>query len=871
MVAWIGGAWMTACAACGTALRAGAKFCDECGSPTVAAGDTPKYKQVTVLFADVVRSMDIAATLDAERYREVMMGLVERSAAVARRYGGTVEYTGDGVMALFGAPVALEDNAFRGCLAALTMQDEVNRISAELRSRDGLTVRLRVGLNSGQVIAGDVPVRARRLLAIGLRDGSVARAEARLVGRRREMAALDAIVDRAIGGRGGVVNVAGPAGIGKSRVAREVAALATGRGVEVFWAFCESHARDNPFDAVTRLLRAGSGVADLDGEAARARVRQQAVDAHPQDLLLLDDLLGIADPEVPLPQIDPDARRRRLAALIDAVSLARTEPALFIVEDAHWIDAVSESMLTAFLTVIPRTRSMVLITARPEYRGTLTRTPGAHTIALAPLGNSNTSTLLGELLGSGVSVDELAAAIAEFAAGNPFFAEKMVRELVQRGVLTGAHGSNHCGTDVAEVSVPATVQATIEARIDRLTTPAAQTLSAASVIGVRFRADLLAALGIDPVFDELVGAELVDQIRVTPSLEYAFRHPLIRAVAYESQLKSDRAQWHRRLAAAIQGAEPGSVEENAALIAEHLQAAGDAHGAYQWHMRAATWATYRDITAARQNWERARSIADGMPADEPGRATMRIAPRTMLCGTAFRVHEPVVGDRFDELRQLCVTADDHASLAIAMAGLVLDHALRGRMRQASLAASELMALVETIGDPVLSVGLSFAAIYAKTQSGEWHDMLRWSQTVIDLADGDPTRGNFSFRVTACTRRDIAGDGRLLPGPSRLARGPATRAGHGPQHGPHDLLHGRRLRLLRGDSAGCADAGRSCAGRDRGCAADRPTFRRRHGVGPGQSDTGHHAGAPPDGCRTLRGTNVAGRGRRGTAAQAAQPE
>ena len=204
-------------------------------------------------------------------------------------------------------------------------------------------------------------------------------------------------------------------------------------------------------------------------------------------------------------------------------------------------------------------------------QGALTRVPGAQTIALAPLGDSDTAALLGELLGSDPSVGELAAIIAERAAGNPFFAEEMVRELVQRGVLTGERGGYVCHTDVAEVSVPATVQAAIEARIDRLNAPAKRTLNAASVIGARFGAELLAALGIDAVFDELLGAELIDQVRFTPSAEYAFRHPLIRAVAYESQLKSDRAEWHRRLAAAIEERAPGSVEENAALIAEHLR------------------------------------------------------------------------------------------------------------------------------------------------------------------------------------------------------------------------------------------------------------------------------------------------------------
>ena len=788
-----------ACASCGTGLRENAKFCDTCGSQLVASVDAAEYKQVTVLFADVVRSMHIAAAVDVERFREIMTELVERSAAVVQRYGGTVEHTGDGVMGLFGAPVALEDHAFRACLTALAIQEEAERLAAEVQRRDGVALRLRVGLNSGRVIAGDIgsgslgytatgenvgmaqrmesaapaggvmlsestarlvehtvmlaepewvrikgaeePVRARRLVAISPRDGRVGRAEASLVGRRWEMAALDALADRAIGGRGGVVNVVGPPGIGKSRVAREAAALAAGRGVEVFWTFCESHARDISFGVVARLLRAGSGVADLDGEAARAGLRAYVPDADPQDLLLMDDLLGIADPEVGLPAIDPDARRRRLTALVNTVSLARTEPALFIIEDVHWIDAVSESMLADFLTVIPRTPLMVLITSRPEYEGALTRAHGAQAIALGPLGDSDTAALLAELLGSDPSVGELTAIIADRAGGNPFFAEEMLREFVQRGVLTGERGGYLCRVDVADVTVPATVQAAIEARIDRLSTPAKQTLNAASVIGARFDADLLVALGIDAVFDELLSVELIDQVRFTPTAEYTFHHPLIRAVAYESQLKSDRAQSHRRLAAALQERDPESADQNAALIAEHLQAAGDLRAAYGWHMLAATWATNRDIAAARVSWERARKIADQLLDDDPDQLSMRIAPRTMLCGTAWRVHVTVAAARFEELRELCTAAGDKASLAIGMAELVMDHTYHARIHEATELASEHMALVESLGDPNLIVGLSLPGIYAKTESAEYSDMLRWAQRVIDLADGDPSKGN----------------------------------------------------------------------------------------------------------------------------------
>ena len=793
---------MTACGSCGTGLRENAKFCDECGAPTAVSGDAAEYKQVTVLFADVVRSMDIAAAVDAERLRQIMTELVERSAAVVRRYGGTVEYNGDGVMALFGAPVALEDHAFRGCIAALAIQEEANQLAAEVARRDGVALRLRVGLNSGRVIAGEIgagslgyaatgeqvgfaqrmesvappggvmlsestarlvehsvmlgepesvrvkgadePVRARRLVGIGPRDGGVGRVEASLVGRRWEMAALDAMVDRTIGGYGCVVTLVGPPGIGKSRTAREVATAAADRGAEIFWAFCESHARDVPFHSVTRLLRAGMGVADLGGDAARAEVRHQIPDADPQDLLLLDDLLGIADPGVPSPQIDPEARRRRLTSLINTTALARPEPALYIIEDVHWIDAVSESMLADFLTVIPQTKLMVLITARPEYEGALRRVNSAQTIALAPLGDSDTAALLAELLGADPSVGGLAAIIAERAAGNPFFAEEMVRGLVQRGVLTGEPGGYLCRADVAEVSVPATVQTAIAARIDRLSTPAKQTLNAASVIGARFGTELLTALGIDAAVDELLDVELIDQVRFTPTAEYEFHHPLIRAVAYESQLKSDRAQLHRRLAAAIQERAPESVEENAALIAEHLQAAGELHAAYGWHMRAGAWSANRDIGAARVSWERARQIADALPSEDADQLAARIAPRTMLCASGWQAIQESRG-HFEELRELCTAAGDKVSLAIGMGGLATELLFAGRSGEGSRLLSEQMTMLESIGDPTPTIGLAFIAFNNWFDAGQFGEILRWSQTVVDLADGDPAKGaEFGF-------------------------------------------------------------------------------------------------------------------------------
>src|SRR6201987_917002 len=295
------------------------------------------------------------------------------------------------------------------------------------------------------------------------------------------MSAVEGLLDRAVDGHGAVVGVVGPPGIGKSRLIREVAALGGRRCVEVFTTFCESHASQIAFHAVARLLRAAFGVGDLDAQAARDRVRDRLPDADPEDLALFDDLLGIADPNAPLPAIDPDARRRRLTALLNAASLARETPAVYVVEDAHWIDEVSESMLADFLTVISQGPSLFLVTYRPEYEGALSRVHGAQTIALAPLSDSETAALVSQLLGPHPSVGGLATMIAERAAGNPFFAEELVRELAERGVLRGTRDTYMWMADVAEVSMPATVQATIAARIDRLNPKAKRTLSAAGV------------------------------------------------------------------------------------------------------------------------------------------------------------------------------------------------------------------------------------------------------------------------------------------------------------------------------------------------------------------------------------------------------
>lgn len=750
---------------------------------------------MTVLFADVVHSMDIAATVGAERLRELMGELFNRSSAIVQRYGGTVDkFTGDGIMAVFGAPIALEDHALRACRAALDIQKDVKLLDDEVEHRDHVSLQLRVGLNSGGVITGEigsgplaytavgeqvgmaermesvaspggvmvsestarlvedsailagpevvhikgagVPVTARRLLAIATERRSD-RVDPTFIGRQWEMEALSGLLDRAVNGHGSVVGVVGAPGIGKSRIVREITSRATTAGFEVFTTYCESHTTDIPFHAAAGLLRATTGSSGLDDAEARKRIRARFSTADDEDLLILEDLLGIGDPAATLAQIDPDARRRRLTAMVNAAVLARITPTVYVIEDAHWIDGISESMLADFLAVVPRTRSLVFITYRPEYVGALAHAPRSQTIALEPLDDSQMFQLSTELLGKDRSVSGLADVVAERSAGNPFFAEEIVRDLTERDVLIGGRGCYLCVEPASDVSVPSTLQAVIAARIDRLDPGAKRTLNAAAVVGSQFSPGMLGALEIEPVLDELVAAELVDQTAFGARPEYAFRHPLIRAVAYESQLRSDRAQLHRRLAAAID-----HDDSNAALIAEHLEAAGDLGAAYQWHMRAGAWSTNRDNAAAQLSWERALQVADALPADHPNRLEMRIAPRSLLCSNAYRRFHPDLSVRFEELRELCTAAGDKASLAIGMAGLVMEHVLHGRISDAARQASEQMAIVESIGDTTLTVGLTVPACVAKLQACEMADVLHWLEAAIELASADVVTAGF---------------------------------------------------------------------------------------------------------------------------------
>jgi len=403
------------CRRCGSEPRAGARFCDACGSPIIGVETQSEHKQVTVLFADVQRSMDLGAALGPERLSEVMGELFNRCGSVTQRYGGTVQqFTGDGIMALFGAPISLEDHAIRACVAALEIQKEAVTLADEMKRRDGMEIALRVGLNSGDVVFGQIgsgsesytafgthvgmaqrmesvapaggvmisestvrlvehiavlddpslvniknapePVYARRLRGMLASRTAIGRRESTLVGRDDEMDSITRILHNGLEGQGSVVGVVGPAGIGKSRFCRELLRIAQSSGMATFCTSCESHTSEVPFGVVSRLLRDVLQISDDEQEAGGAALRARFGEADPEDVVLLEDLLGIRDAAVASPNVSAEARRRRLAGLIGTPAMSPDQPTVYVVEDVHWIDAASEAMLADLLTNVSRPR-----------------------------------------------------------------------------------------------------------------------------------------------------------------------------------------------------------------------------------------------------------------------------------------------------------------------------------------------------------------------------------------------------------------------------------------------------------------------------------------------------------------------------------
>ena len=577
-------------------------------------------KQVTVLFADLKGSMELLADRDPEEARRLLDPVLERMMAAVHRYEGTVnQVMGDGIMALFGAPLAHEDHVVRACYAALAMQAAVKQYAAEVQRTQGVPVQIRVGMNAGEVVVraigndlhmdysaigqtthlaarmeqmampgsilmtravlslaegwvqvtplGPVPVKGldapvevfELVSASGLRrrlQTAAVRGLTRFVGRDTEFAALVHALARAGAGHGQVVALVGEAGVGKSRLVYELTHSHHLQGWRVLESASVSYGKATPYFPVIDLLKRYSHVADDDDiRTIRAKVTGQVLtldealeDTLPALLVLLDAL----PPESPFLHLDPPQRRQRTLDALKRVLLRESQgqPLLLVCEDLHWIDSETQTLLDSLVESLPTAHLLLLVNYRPEYQHRWSTKTYYTQVRLDPLAPVSADQLLQALLGEDPSLAPLTRLLITRTEGNPFFLEESVRTLVETGVLVGEPGAYHVAQALPTIQVPATVQAVLAARIDRLPLEEKYLLQTAAVVGHEVPLPLLQAIAdlsedaLHRSLAQLQGAEFLYETRLFPEREYTFKHALTHEVAYGSLLQERRRALH---------------------------------------------------------------------------------------------------------------------------------------------------------------------------------------------------------------------------------------------------------------------------------------------------------------------------------------
>jgi len=778
-------------------------------------------KQVTVLFADVKGSMDLAEQVDPEAWHRILDRFFAILAEDVHRFEGTLnQFTGDGIMALFGAPIAHEDHAQRACHAALHLSEALSRYAAGLRRTEGLNFAVRMGLNSGEVVVGKIgddlrmdytaqghtvglaarmeqlaepgkiyltehsaalvsgffrlrdlgrftvkgvrnPLRVFELEGVGaLRtrlDLSRARGFSRFVGRDDEMAALESVLAHALAGSAEVVGVVAEPGVGKSRLVYEFAQRCRARGVAVHEAHGVAHGKLIPFLPVLELLRGYFGVTEQDSDdAARRKIAGTLVllDEGFRDALpLLFEFLGVPDPERPAPRSDSETRQRELLAIMKRLIHAASQraPGVVLVEDLHWIDGGSEAFLESLVAGLPGSRALLLVTFRPEYHAGWMQRSYYQQLPLPPLGEAASAELLRDLLGTDASLAGLADHIRARTGGNPFFIEEAIQSLVESRVLDGARGAYRLTRPVHEVAIPATVQAVLAARIDRLGEREKAVLETAAVIGKEFAEPILKRVvelsepELVAALHALVAAEFVYERALHPEAEYAFKHPLTQEVAYRSQLAERRARVHAAVARVVADLYAGKLDERAALLAHHWAGAGEALEAARWSRRAAEWVGMSNFPEALRHWRKARELLEGLPESAETRELGGTASAHIF-GLGVRVgmsgEEPAA--LLADLKTLADESRDLRLQAIFAAAPAAAGALGGAAEEAVEPLREAVRLADGSDDAGLQLALRGVLVLALFLTGRLREALAITEQALSGTLEDPKLGTEIF-------------------------------------------------------------------------------------------------------------------------------
>jgi class 3 adenylate cyclase/tetratricopeptide (TPR) repeat protein len=843
------------CPACGFTNESGDVFCGECGAALGGSGPAPaapppvdprfttpetytpqhlaeriltsrtalegERKQVTVLFADLKGSMELLADRDPEEARAILDPVLERMMEAVHRYEGTVnQVMGDGIMALFGAPLAHEDHAVRACYAALRMQEVVKAYAKEVQRAQGLPLHIRVGLNSGEVLVrsigsdlrmdytavgqtthlaarmeqiampgsillapgtlqlaeGYVQVQALGPMAIkGLSEpvavyelagtgaarsrlhAAAARGLSKFVGRETELDTLRRTLDQAASGHGQIVALVGEPGVGKSRLVWELSHSHRTQGWLVLETGSVSYGKATSYLPVIDLLQSYCGIESRDDprrirEKLLGKILNLAEALRPTVPALLA-LLDVPTEDPVWEALDPPQRRQRILDACKQLLLreSQEQPLLLVCEDLHWIDSETQALLDSLVESLPTARILLLVNYRPEYEHTWHRKTYYTQLRLAPLPPASAEALLESLLGTDAGLGPLRRLLVERTEGNPFFQEESVRSLVETGVLAGERGAYRVVKPLASTQVPATVQAVLAARIDRLAPEDKRLLQAAAVIGKDVPFVLLQAIAElreDPLrqgLARLQAAEFLYETNLFPELEYTFKHALTHEVAYGGQLQDRRRALHAQILHAYESLYPDHSAEHVGRLAAH-----GLHGevwdkavryAREAGEKAAGHSAYREAVSY---FEQALAALGHLP---PSRAVheqaidLRIALRNALLPLGEQ------GQVIEHLQAAEVLADavgDERRLGLVAAYTSASWWWAGDYEPAAQAGGRALAIGDRIGDLEIQALANFFLGHAYYDRGDYRRASEHFRRNVEALQGDLARERFGM-------------------------------------------------------------------------------------------------------------------------------
>jgi class 3 adenylate cyclase/tetratricopeptide (TPR) repeat protein len=853
------GALLTSsCPSCGSSVLESAKFCGNCGASLTAQRRrrrftsphdyTPRFlaakilggrehlegerKQVTVLFADVRGSLELLADRDPEDARIVLDAVLERMMEAVHRYEGTVnQVMGDGIMALFGAPLAHEDHAVRACYAALRMQESIAALTEDLRQRLGLSVQIRIGLNSGQVVVrsiandlhmdytavGQTTHLANRLEQLAhasqicLTEGTLRLAEGfiavkslglvpirglaapipvfeltgpgqfrsrlqlaaargltRFVGRGVELAQLRGAMDEAGAGHGQVVALTGEPGVGKSRLVHEFTASCLPFEWRVLWTFATAVDRNAAYLPVIGLLRAYFAIESEDDiRTIRQKVTTGLLSLDETLLPLLSPILAVLDVPVDDPAwqgLDPRLRQRRTLEAVRRLLLRESQlrPLCLLIEDLHWVNPEAQAVLDSIVEALPGVRILLIVTYRPEYEHKWSRRSYYSQVAVHPLPHGMAEELLRDLLGDASDVRALCRQLIERTEGNPFFLEESVRHLVEKGLLSGQRGAYRVTRGDAAADVPATIEAVLAARIDRLAPIDKAVLHCASVIGKNIPVTLLQSI-VDLPDDELrgslahlQGAEFLYEASLFPVHEYAFRHALTLEVAYGTLLHERRRLYHAQLVESLEANFQDRLNEHVERIAHHALRGEVWAKAVFYLSRAGHRAAARSVNReAIAHFREALVALDQLPESEDT-LTQAIDIRLEMRHCLLSLGEH--GQLFEYLQQAATVAErlgDQQRLGWVSSYMAHHWWYTGDPELAIESGNRAFEIAGRVSDPVLSALTDFHLGQAHHALGHYRDAAEFLERTLTSPERDVLSERFGALYAVRARSWLA--------------------------------------------------------------------------------------------------------------------